>query len=257
MHPPEVKAAALELVAQGLNDCEISRRLAVPRRTILDWRRPSYVPREPSIPRGTCPRCWRGARPMQFTPQDYSELLAMYLGDGSISTHPRTQRLRIVLDLKYPAIISDTCGLLERCFPHNRVDEVGSAGCVHVSIYSSHLSCLFPQHGVGRKHERRIVLEPWQRQIFEVAPWPFIRGCIRTDGCAFINRTDVHREKPYEYLSYEFSNMSADIAALFVEACDRVDVFTRVNCDRRGRWDVRINRRRSVALMLEHVGLKT
>jgi hypothetical protein len=27
MRPPEVKAAALELVAQGLNDCEISRRL--------------------------------------------------------------------------------------------------------------------------------------------------------------------------------------------------------------------------------------
>jgi hypothetical protein len=27
MHPPEVKARALELVAQGVNDCEISRRI--------------------------------------------------------------------------------------------------------------------------------------------------------------------------------------------------------------------------------------
>ena len=107
------------------------------------------------------------------------------------------------------------------------------------------------------KHERRIALERWQREIVEAAPWPFIRGCIRTDGCAFINRTDVHREKPYEYLSYDFSNMSTDIVDLFLAACDRVGVFTRVNRNNRGLWDVRINRRESVARMREHVGLKT
>jgi hypothetical protein len=38
-------APRLALVEQGLNDCEISRRLGFPRRTILDWRRPTYVPR--------------------------------------------------------------------------------------------------------------------------------------------------------------------------------------------------------------------
>ena len=159
--------------------------------------------------------------------------------------------------MKYPGIIADTRALLERCFPFNDVDEVQSIGCVHVSLYSSHLACLFPQHGRGKKHERRLVLESLQRETFDAAPWPFIRGRIRTDGCAFINRTDVHREKPCEYLSYEFCNTSKDIVDLFVEACARVDVFTRVNCDRRGRWDVRINRRDSVVLMLEHVGLKT
>jgi hypothetical protein len=31
MHPPHVRAAALALVEQGLNDCEISRRLGIPR----------------------------------------------------------------------------------------------------------------------------------------------------------------------------------------------------------------------------------
>jgi Homeodomain-like domain len=256
MHPPEVKARALELVAQGINDCEISRRLGIPRSTIREWRRPTYVRRNPEIPRETCPRCWRHAKPMRFTPEDYSELLAVYLGDGSISTHPRTQRLRVVLDEKYPQIIADVRSLLERCFLHNHIDEVQAKGCVHVSLYSTHLSCVFPQHAPGRKHERAIVLEPWQREIVDAAPWPFVRGCIRTDGCAFVNRTDVHRDEPYEYLSYEFCNMSQDIVDLFVEACNRVDVFTRVNCDRRGRCDVRINRRASVALMLENVGLK-
>lgn len=43
MHPPHVRAAALALVDQGLNDCEISRRLGIPRGTIRDWRRPTYA----------------------------------------------------------------------------------------------------------------------------------------------------------------------------------------------------------------------
>jgi hypothetical protein len=259
MHPPKVREAALKLIAEGLNDCEVSRRMGIPRGTIRDWRRPTYVPRNPSIPRETCPRCWRAAKPMRFTNEDYAELLAVYLGDGCISTHPRTSRLRIALDAKYPRIIKDVSRLLERCFPHNPVGLVEAHGgtMYFVSLYSAHLECLFPQHGKGLKHRRPIVLEGWQSEIVEATPWPFIRGCIRTDGCAFINRTDVHRDQPYEYLSYDFSNMSTDIVELFIDACDRVGVFTRVNRNRRGLWKVRINRRRSVALMVNHVGLKT
>jgi hypothetical protein len=194
---------------------------------------------------------------MRFTPEDYSELLAMYLGDGSISQHPRTQRLRIVLDKKYPQIIEDARGLLERCFPANGVDAVDAKGCLHLSVYCSHLACVLPQHGPGPKHRRRIALEPWQSEIVEAAPWPFIRGCIRTDGCCFINRTDVHRTQPYEYRTYEFANVSTDIVELFRQACHQVGVFTRANRDRRNRWSVRINRRDSVALMLQNIGLKS
>ncbi len=45
MHPLHVRAEALALIEQGLNDCEVSRRIGIPRRTILDWRRPTYIPR--------------------------------------------------------------------------------------------------------------------------------------------------------------------------------------------------------------------
>jgi hypothetical protein len=182
----------------------------------------------------------------------------MYLGDGCISLLARTQRLRISLDTKYPQIITETQALLARAFPANKIDAIPyhDGACVNVSIYSKHLTCLFPQHGPGKKHKRRIVLEPWQEEIVDAAPWPFIRGCIRTDGCASINRTDVHRPQPYEYLSYDFSNFSEDITMLFVQACERVGVFTRTTCNARGRWSVRINRRDSVAPMLENVGLK-
>jgi hypothetical protein len=129
----------------------------------------------------------------------------------------------------------------------------GSTGnCLSVSVYSSHLVCLFPQHGPGLKHKRRIVLESWQRETVEAAPWAFLRGCIRSDGCVFINRTG-----PYEYLSYDFSNYSEEITRLFVGACEDLGLRPRVNRNSRGRWDVRINRRESVARMLEHVGVKS
>jgi hypothetical protein len=253
MHPPEVKQAALELIAADVNDCEISRRLGIPRRTIADWRRPTYVSR-PGRSTATCPRCWRPMRPIRVTPGDYAELLGLYLGDGCISDGARTARLRLALDSKYPEIISDAAALLARIFPANEIGLVrGSKGAFqYVSVYSSHLGCLIPQHGSGPKHRRSIALEHWQARALEVAPWPFIRACIRTDGCAFVNRTGI-----YSYPSYDFTNMSEDIVRLFIGCCDRVEVRTRLTRDaRQGIWRVRINRRASVALMDRHVGLK-
>jgi hypothetical protein len=256
MHPAEVKARALALIEQGINDCEISRRTGIPRSTVRDWRRPTYVPKAPLE---ACLRCWQPTRRIRFAPADYAELLGLYLGDGCISAAGRTWRLRIALDARYPKIITDATGLLERSFPENNVGRVQAHGgtMFFVSVYSRHLPCVLPQHGDGRKHERTIRLEDWQQKILAEAPWPFIRGCIRTDGCAFINRTNVHRDKPYEYLSYQFSNMSTDIVELFLDACHRVGVFTRTNRNPRGLWCVRINRRASVGLMREHVGLKS
>jgi hypothetical protein len=62
----------------------------------------------------------------------------------------------------------------------------------------------------------------------------------------FVNRTGK-----YEYESYEFANRSRDILGLFAATCSSVGVEHR-------RYDrcVRIYRRASVALMLEHVGRK-
>ena len=116
-----------------------------------------------------------------------------------------------------------------------------------LSVYHGHLTCLFPQHGVAKKHERAIVLESWQDALVAAQPWPFLRGCIRSDGCSFINRTGR-----YEYLSYEFANLSPDIRALFVRVCESVGVRTRVYGKR-----IRICQRPSVRLLLEHVGIKS
>jgi hypothetical protein len=244
VHGPAIHRAALELIAAGINDCEIGRRLDVPRTTIRDWRRPRYKANTAA----RCPRCWHRARRLHFTPADYAELLGLYLGDGHISVAARTQRLRIFLDARHTTIVDETEALLRRCFPANRVGRVrGHDGAMVVLwVHSTHLRCLFPQHGPGKKHDRPIELEPWQTELVEQAPWPFIKGCIRSDGCSFVNRTGR-----YEYLSYSFDNHSADIRSLFVDGCRSVGV----ECRPAG-TSVRIYRRASVALMLEHVGMK-
>jgi hypothetical protein len=245
VHPPAIREEALALIRAGVNDCEAARRLGLPRTTVRIGRR--WTPPAPAD--SICPRCWRSSRkPISFTEADYAELLGLYLGDGHIVRTGRSDRLRLFLDTRYRVINTEARELLQRCFPEHRIGMFRTAkgSTTIISLYCTHLACLFPQHGAGRKHERRIELEDWQTQIVEHQPWSFLRGLIRSDGCAFVNRTG-----PYEYLSYEFSNRSAEIRQLFMAACDLVQVEYRPY-----RRYVRIYRRESVALMQEHVGLK-
>ena len=86
VHPPAVRQAVHAQIALGLNDCEISRRLGVPRTTVRDWRRPRYQ-RKHMVP---CPRCGRLTRRIVLEAELYSELLGLYLGDGHISPLART-----------------------------------------------------------------------------------------------------------------------------------------------------------------------
>jgi hypothetical protein len=241
MHPARTRAEALALFAAGHDDTEIGRRLGVPRRTVHDWRAGT------GSARAACARCWLPMRPVVMSAADYAELLGLYLGDGHITDMPRTQRLRIFLDARHPRVVDEARQLLVRGFPRNRVGVTDRGGTMAIVwTHHGHLGCLLPQHGPGKKHERAIALEPWQSAHVRAAPWAFLRGCIRSDGCTFVNRTGA-----YSYVSYEFRNRSAGIRTAFLEACELVGVECRVNGDR-----VRICRRRSVAMLLEHVGIK-
>jgi hypothetical protein len=249
VHEPKIREEALRLVAVGVNDCEVARRLGIARTTVRDWRRPTYVPKGLRHGAVTCPRCWTPCVPIAVTAEDYAELLGLYLGDGHISQMARTQRLRLFLDAKYPTIVSDAAALLQRALPYNRVGHQirHNGSMVELFVYHRHLACLLPQHAAGKKHLRSLALESWQAALVAAAPWRFIRGCIRSDGCVFINRTG-----PYEYLSYGFANYSHDLLELLESTCLSVGLRPRLSTRA-----IRLNRREDVARLLEHVGRKT
>jgi hypothetical protein len=81
--------------------------------------------------------------------------------------------------------------------------------CAEVALYSKHWPCLFPQHGPGKKHTRRIALEPWQQTLVDQATEEFILGLIHSDGCRV-----VANDRGVRSVRYHFSNRSEDILGL-------------------------------------------
>ena len=178
----------------------------------------------------------------------YAYLLGVYLGDGCISTHPRdVYRLRISLDAKYPEIIAECCSAMREIMPSNRVStQLIQDSWVEVHSYSKSWPCLFPQHGPGPKHQRRIVLRDWQWQHVVRQPQLLLRGLIHSDGCRFTNTG-----RGWEHPRYSFSNASDDIRRIFCDACDLLGL----------RWTVAprtvyVSRKDDVARLDEFVGPK-
>lgn len=151
----------------------------------------------------------------------YAYILGMYLGDGHITKMPRTYRLRIYLDLKYPEIIEECRDALSMLYPINKVSLYpGQGNCGIVVVHNSYLSNHFPQHGPGKKHTRSIQLAEWQKDILRDHGLDFLRGCIHSDGCRDLN---IVNGKAYP--RYSFSNMSSDIKEI-VERVARSEGFT-------------------------------
>jgi hypothetical protein len=87
-------------------------------------------------------------------------------------------KLRIFLDSRYSGIINE-CKEAIRGIVEGRSAKVGQVmkiGCFEITAYWKHWPCLFPQHGLGRKHLRRIILAPWQDQIIEEYRHRLLRG---------------------------------------------------------------------------------
>lgn len=116
----------------------------------------------------------------------YAYLLGQYLGDGCISCGPRDVfRLRITTCDDYPNIRAEIMTAMQAVMPGRRVGVVRKIGCHDVYCFSKHWPCLIPQDGPGRKHERSIVLEPWQRRIaLDTHPDLLLRGLVQSDGLA-------------------------------------------------------------------------
>jgi hypothetical protein len=139
--------------------------------------------------------------------------------------------------------------------PTSSVFCVQRTGCTEVKSTSKHWPCLFPQHGPGRKHLRKIQLEPWQRAIVTEQPGDFARGLFHSDGCRFTNRVRrplADGDHWYEYPRYMFTNESKDILGICAETLDLLGVDWRYS----RRNTISVARRDAVARLDQFVGPK-
>ena len=250
-HPETLITEALALSDAGLSDYEVARRIGLPRSTVWNWRRNGR-------PTG---RRRVDLRAPLLRPRDacaYSYLLGVYLGDGWVGRVGRSWCLRLTLDVSYPEVICEAATAMA-AVAEVRVTTLLRAQRSTVIVQSSGIDwgSLIPQHGPGKKHERKIELVDWQLEITNCYARDFIRGLIHSDGSRCINRFSVKlpsgRIGRYAYPRYFFTNYSADIRGIFCDHCDLLGV----------RWsqsnarNISISHRDSVALLDSFVGPKS
>jgi hypothetical protein len=248
-HPPDLVEHTLGLWRDGLTQAEIAQRLGVPRSTVRDWA-VGRVPRRYRPPARSCPACGGPEHDFRELRPAYVHLLGLYLGDGCLSLHPRgVYKLRLALDAKYPAIVSEAARSMELTMPSSTVGRrLSRSNYVEVYAYAKAWACLFPQHGPGRKHERRIVLTHWQLKAVRSRPDLLVRGLLQSDGCRFQNTGRGGWSNP----RYSFSNVSDDIKRIFCDACELL----RLHCTSAPPKTIYVSRKADVALLDGLVGPK-
>lgn len=246
MRTPEEVSRVAGLAAAGLNQCEIARATGIPRATVRMW----LAGQTPNFdrPLSSCTAC--SGQPDRLPRQHYVYLLGLYLGDGTLSEGRRSvYKLRIICANAYPGLMRECEDSMAAVLP-NRVGKVVKAGCTEVYSNSKHWPCMFPQHGPGMKHTRKIELAEWQQRLVDKDPRPLIRGLIHSDGCRVLNRAVGTKYPPYP--RYHFTNTSADIRRIFTDACDAIGVQWRPN----NATNISIARRTSVEILDSFIGPK-
>ena len=241
---------------KGLNKSQIANKLSIHRGTVREYLKLGL---EESL-KLSC----EGNKKIPDLGKEYSYILGLYLGDGHITKMKNKKdlyRLRIFLDHKYQGIVEECKSSLESIFPDNTISVMiqksnGIPSCDVVYMYSKNIITLFPQHGAGKKHNRTIELEDFQREILDKYPKEFLRGLIHSDG----SRYKILKEK--QYYGYNFTNCSLDIIGLFVEYCAKVGIPVRVRNKKlspKGKtpcYTAEITRRQYVETLDEFIGQK-
>jgi hypothetical protein len=255
IRPLDTVMSALRASDAGMRDADNAALHGVAIKTIRRWRR-DYQRR--GKPRGgvsnsvPCPLC-DGAI---LDEQAYAELFGWYLGDGSITAHRRgIFGLHVFNDTRYQNLNKHVLDLMRRVKPGGS-PSTRLTTCTVITSWWKHWPCLFPQHGRGYKHTRRLGMAQWQREIVEQFPADFLRGLFHSDGCRVDNwatRVVAGQKKRYEYGRWQFVNESPEIMQWCGEALDLLDIPWRQTTRR----TLSVSTRAGVARLDELIGLKS
>jgi hypothetical protein len=187
--------------------------------------------------------------------QDDALLLGWYLGDGHIVAARRgVCLLSIANDPKYPDLNEEIAATMRLVKP-TASPWMRGGHAIRIEAGWRHWPCLFPQHGPGLKHRRKIELEPWQREIVAKYPEQLLRGLFHSDGCRFVNwasKPGIGDGTNY-YVRYMFSNESEDIRNKLTDALDLLGIPWR----QPRRNAIAVSRREAVAALDTFVGPKS
>lgn len=174
---------------------------------------------------------------------EYAYILGSYLGDGYIIKMPRTYKMTIYNDNRYPDVIQDQTLALSKLFPSNTVSHLQQhrSRCLEIKIHNKSLPHFFPQHGTGKKHNRDVSLRDWQWDIVWKEPECFIKGLIDSDGSHCIHQQIINGVN-YSRMKYQFTNKSLDIVDMYLKVMARLNISAKPTQRNTGTFNVFTNR---------------
>ena len=227
MRTKEEVALVHGLVAEGLNDCEIS----APNRDS-----PADSPRlaartDPSdnvsVQANTsCNQCGHEATSSSGLPiPEYTYLLGMYLGDGCISRAPKG----VLAPAHFPRhevrwhLIDECVRSMGGVMPDKPVNVRRTrpgVNCASSQFSFEGVAMPVPSTRPGNEAQAQHRAQPVAAGPHRQDPRPLIAGLIHSDGCRVINPSMGHT-LPALHVS---NNESADIRRIFCDACDQLGI---------------------------------
>jgi len=144
---------------------------------------------------------------------------------------------------------------LQILFPENKVSSYRrpNANCIDISVHNNMLPSLFPQHGIGKKHARKIHLAGWQENLVIQNPQLILSGLVESDGCIYFAD-----QKGKEYLRYGFANKSKDIVDIFMWAAELIGVKPTICFNKKDEiYRVTISKKQDIYIMLNIIKSKS
>ena len=125
--------------------------------------------------------------------------------------------LSIVNDERYPALNAGIADLMRAVKPNSRPHSRRRPGAVLTTVSWKHWPRRLPQHGPGRKNERVLELEGWQRILIETHPADFLRGLFHSGRAQLVTRQPsalllANIQRPYSWR--RSPRRKADVALL-------------------------------------------
>ena len=166
---------------------------------------------------------------------DLAILTGLILGDGHIEVYPRTERLTISLNTKYPKLIKYATYLIERVFRKKpNPCKITGVNCVRLSLYQKDISkrLYIP---TGDRSKDTIGVPYW---IFKQNE--FIIGCLKG---LFEAEGSLSIHEPTCTYNFQFSNKSPKLLEYVRESLVFLGFHPEVRCN-----GIRLRKKKEVAL---------